>query len=207
VDRDSSADGFDRRRGLGRAAVVLALVGVGILVAAGCGNSGRGAETDPEKGSDAEILNEALGRELTILDAYTRGRPLLRGQRAVGRRLRAHQQEYIDALTKAIRGLGGDTEAKPESLDFSRVEDEADLLRLGYELESSALAFYIEVAPRLYTAAPRTLSAALAAGHAQHLVVLRQGLGTNAAASIPEGFDGGEVPAPPSAVRAVGDDQ
>ena len=178
-------------------ALALALAST-LAVAWGCGGSGRGAETNPEKGSDAEILNEALSRELTILDAYTRGRPLLRDQRAVGRRLRAHEQEYVDALTKAIRGLGGDTEAEPESLDLNRVKDQAGLLRLGYELESAALALYIEAAPRLYTSAPRTLAASLAAGHAQHLVVLRQGLGTTAAASIPEGFDGGEVP-PPSA--------
>jgi hypothetical protein len=198
VDGDSSVGGFGRRRGFGRAAAVLALVLTATLgIASGCGDSGRGAESDPEKGSDAEILGEALARELTMLDAYTRGRPFLRGpQRAVGRRLRAHEQEYVDALTKAIRGLGGDAEAEPEELDFSEVEDEAGLLGLLYELESGALAFYVEAAPRLYTSAPRTLDASLAAGHAQHLVVLRQGLGTDAAGSVPEGFDGGEVPLP-----------
>ncbi len=132
-----------------------------------------------------------------MLDAYTRGRTLLGGpQRAVGRQLRAQEQEYIDALTKAIRGLGGDTEAEPEELDLTEVEDEAGLLRLLYELESAALAFYIEAAPRLYTSAPRTLDASLAAGHAQHLVVLRQSLGMGVAGSVPEGFDGGEVPLP-----------
>ncbi len=200
MDADSSAGGSGRRRGFGRAASLFALGLVGVLaVAYGCGDSGRGAETDPEKGSDAEILNEALSRELTILDAYTRGRPLLRDQRAVGRRLRAHEQEYVDALTKAIRGLGGDTEAAPEDLDLSQVKDEAGLLTLAYELEGAALGFYIEAAPRLYTSAPRTLDASLAAGHAQHLVLLRQGLGATPAASIPEAFDGGEVPAPSAA--------
>jgi hypothetical protein len=193
----SSAGGFGRRRGFGRAATALALAFAALCVASGCGGSGRGAETDPEKGSDAAILNEALSRELTMLDAYTRGRLLLHGaRRALGRQLRAHEQEYIDALTKGIRGLGGDTEAEPEDLDLSGVEDQAAFLALAYELESAALAFYVEVAPRLYTAAPRTLDASLAAGHAQHLVVLRQALGAGAAASIPEGFDGGEVPAP-----------
>lgn len=196
MDADSLIGGSGRRRGFGRAAAVLALVLAAALLI-GCGDSGRGAETDPEKGSDAEILNESLARELTLLDAFTRGRPLLRGpQRAVGRALRAHEQEYIDAITKAIRGLGGDTEAEPEELDLTDVKDQADLLALLYELESSALAFYIDAAPRLYTSAPRTLDASLAAGHAQHLVVLRQSLGMDGAASIPEGFDGGEVPLP-----------
>jgi Ferritin-like domain len=198
VDADSLIGGSGGRRGFGRAAAVLALVLTATLaLASGCGDSGRGAETDPEKGSDAGILNEALARELTLLDAYTRSRPFLRGpQRAVGRQLRAHEQEYADAVTKAIRGLGGDTEAEPEELDLNEVEDEAGLLTLLYELESAALAFYIDAAPRLYMSAPRTLDASLAAGHAQHLVVLRQGLGLGPAESVPEGFDGGEVPLP-----------
>lgn len=194
---DSSAGGHGRRRGFGRAAAVLALALA--LATGGCGDSGHGAETDPEKGVDAEILNEALARELTIVDAYTRGQVLLRGpQRPAGRQLRAQEQQYADALNKAIRGLGGDTEAEPEELEFTRVKDQAAVLALGYELESAALAFYEEAAPRLYTAAPRTLAASLAAGHAQHLVLLRQGLGASRAASVPEAFDGGEVPPPGS---------
>jgi Ferritin-like domain len=198
VGSDSSAGGYGERRGFGRAAAMFALLLTTFLaVAGGCGDSGHGAETDPEKGSDAAILNEALGREQTILDAYTNGLPLLRGpERAVGRSLRAQEQEYADALTKAIRGLGGDVEAEAEELDLARVKDQAAFLALAYELESAALAFYVEVAPRIYTSAPRTLDTSLAAGHAQHLVVLRQGLGASAAASVPEGFDGGEVPAP-----------
>jgi rubrerythrin len=197
VGPDSSAGGCGRRRGFGRAAAAFALALAAIVVACGCGNSGHGAETDPEKGSDAEILNEALARELTMIDAYTRGRVLVRGpQRAVGRQLRASEQEYADALTKGIRGLGGDTEAEPEALDLTRVKGQTAFLSLAYELESAALASYIEAASRLYTAAPRTLAASLAAGHAQHLVVLRQGLGASRAASVPEAFDGGEIPPP-----------
>jgi hypothetical protein len=176
---------------------VAALAVAVVAVASGCGQSGHGAETDPEKGSDTAILNEALSRELTLLDAYTRGRPLLRGRlRAVGRRLRAQEGEYVDALTKAIRGLGGDTEAEAEEGGLDGVADQAALLGLAYELESAALAAYVDAAPRLYASAPRTLDASLAAGHAQHLVVLRQALGTGLSGSIPEAFDGGQVPPP-----------
>jgi Ferritin-like domain len=195
VGTDSSAGGCGGWRVFAPPAAFLALLLA--LVACGCGTSGHGAETDPEKGRDAELLNEALSRELTMLDVYTRGRPLLQGpQRAVGRHLRAQEQEYADALTKGIRGLGGEVEAEPEELEFARVKDQAALLALAYELESAALAFYEDAAPRLYTSAPRTLDASLAAGHAQHLVVLRQGLGASRAASVPEAFDGGEAPPP-----------
>jgi ferritin-like protein len=186
-----------RRRGIGRAAAVLPVAAAATLFAIGCGKSGHGAETDPEKGSDVEMLNVSLGGELTALQAYRRGGPLLGGSmRAVGRRFRAQEQEYADALTKAIRGLGGEVEAEPEQLDFARIHDQTTFLVLAYELESAALAAYLDAAPRLFTAAPRTLDVSLAAGHAQHLVVLRQGLGALLAESAPEAFDGGEVPPP-----------
>jgi len=61
---------------------------------------------------------------------------------------------------------------------------------------SPRLAAYVDAAPHLYTSAPRTLAVSLAAGHAQHLVVLRQGLGASLSGSIPEAFDGGQVPPP-----------
>jgi len=179
VGTDSSAGGYGRRRGFGRVASFLALAFVALaLVAAGCGGSGHGAETNPEKGSDAAILNEGLSHELTALDAYTRGNGLLRGrERALGRQLRAEEQEYVDALTKAIRGLGGDTEAEAEELDFSRIKDQATFLALAYELESAARDFYVDQAAQLNTAAPRTLDAWLAAGHGGHVALLPGGRG------------------------------
>jgi rubrerythrin len=178
VGADSSAGGFDGRRGFGRAAPLLvALLSVALL-AAGCGDSGHGAETDPEKGSDAAILNQALARELTLLDVYTRGNRLLpERQRALGRRLRAEEQEYVDAITKAIRGLGGDTEAEKEEIDFGQVKGAPALPALATELEEAAVDFYVDEAAHLYTPAPRTLDAWLAAGHGEHLGMLPPGGG------------------------------
>jgi hypothetical protein len=202
VGRSSFSRCNSRRRGFGRAAAFACLA---LLLASGCGRGGHGAETDPEKGSDAAMLNAALVRELTMLRAYERAQPLLDGSmRSVGRQFRAQEQEYVNALTKAIRGLGGKVEAEPEALDFTPLKRQADFLALAYRLESAALAASVEAAPRLFTAAPRTLDASLAAGHAQHLVLLRQGLGASAAASVPEAFDGGEVPPPTGAERAGG---
>lgn len=175
---DSPAGGYDGRRGFGRAVVVSALI-LAILVAmGGCGPSGHGAETDPEKGSDAAILNRGLARELTLLAVYTRTLPLLRGERvAVVRRLRAEQQEFVDDVTKAIRGLGGDTEAEADEPGLAQDAGRAALLGLARELEQGALDFYVGEAAHLHTAAPRTLGAWLAAGHAQHLILLPSGEG------------------------------
>jgi rubrerythrin len=195
VGQNRFVGGYSRRRGVRRA--VLLLLAFLALAALGCGKSGQGAETDPEKGADAELLNAALAQELTALDAYTQGIPLLKGPLgAVGRQFRAHEQEYANAIVKAIRGLGGEMEGKPADLDFSEVKTQADFLTLAYELESAALAAYLDVAPQLFTAAPRTLAASLAAAHAQHLTVLRQGLGADLAEAVPEAFDSGEEPLP-----------
>lgn len=176
---DPSMGDLGGRCGRGRTAALLVLaLAVSLVVAAGCGGSGHGAETNAEKGSDAAILNAGLGRELTLLGVYTRGRRFLRGrEHAVGRRLRAQEREYVDAVTKALRGLGGDVEGEAEAIDLSSVKGEAGFLALAAELESAAVDFYVGQAAKLHTTAPRTLDAWLAAGHGQHLGVLSPGGG------------------------------
>jgi len=184
-----------QRRGSCRAAVFLA-VALAVL-ASGCGPSGRGAETDAEKAGDVEILNAALARELTAIDAYERGLPLLRGRMlAVARQSRGQEQAHVDALTKAIRGLGGDTDAEASEPEAPGPRSQAEALVLAYEMESAALRQALEAAPRLETDAPRTLAAALAASHAQHLTLLRQGLGADLVDSVPDPFESGETPPP-----------
>ena len=171
---------MDGGRGLGRAAVLFALLTViaSLPAMAGCGGRGHGAETDPEKGADAAILNAALGRELTLRDVYARGRGYLRGPwRARGRRLRAEEGEYVDDVTKAIRGLGGESEGEAEEIDLAEVRSRAGLLALLAELETEAREFYVDKAAQLQMAAPRTLDAWLAAGHGEHLGVLPPGGG------------------------------
>lgn len=175
----SSAGGLGGGRGFGRAAALIALsLLVSLPTAAGCGGSGHGAETDPEKGADAAILNAALSRELTLLDLYAGGRAYLRGsQRQLARRLRAEEAEYVNDVTKAIRGLGGESEGEAEALDPAAIEDRAAFLALARELETGAREFYVAKAAQLQTPAPRTLDAWLAAGHGGHLALLPGGGG------------------------------
>lgn len=190
-----SSGGRARRRGVSRAVVLLAALVV--LAVTGCGPSGEGAKENPEKGSDAELLNAALAQELELLDAYTDAMPALRGQRrAVARRFRAHEQEYVDAITKALRGLGGEVEAEPADVAPPGDETEADLLGRLYRLEGAVLISQLDAVPLLYTAAPRTLAASTAAGHAAHRVALRRLLGVPATELAPEAFDSGEEPLP-----------
>ena len=71
-----------------------------------------------------------------------------------------------------------------------------EALLLAYEEENASLGEALSAAPDLNTPAPRRLAAALAASHAQHLLVLRQLLGASLAASVSEAFEVGDLPPP-----------
>lgn len=183
-----------QRRGLGRAAAFLIVLAIGV---SGCGRSGHGAATDSDKAADVEVLNTVLSQELTTVAAYEQALPLLRGGTlAVAGQLRGQDQAHLDAITKAIRGVGGETEAEAGELETPGPKDREEALLLAYEEENTALGEALDAVPHLNTPAPRTLAASLAASHAQHLTVLRQLLGANLAASIPEAFESGDTPAP-----------
>ncbi|HEY0390618.1 MAG TPA: ferritin-like domain-containing protein [Solirubrobacterales bacterium] len=184
-----------QRRGFGRAAVFLVLAAA--IVAGGCGRQGHGAETDSEKAADVAVLNSILAQELTTVAAYEQGLPLQRGRTlAVARLFRGQDQAHLDALTKAIRGLGGETEAEASELESPGPRNQADALTLAYEEENAALSEAQSGVAHLQFTAPRALSAALAANHAQHLAILRQSFGTGLLRAVPEAFESGDEPPP-----------
>lgn len=183
-----------RRQWRGVRHAVAALTVLAAALAVGCGG---GSTSEDEKEFDLESLNAGMAQELALVDVYTRGLPVVRGSfRPVWRELRAQAYEYVDGITKSIRGLGGEVDAEPTEVDFSEVKSQADFLTAAYELENAAVDFYVDNSPALHEAAPRILAASLAAGHAQHLVQLRLGLGEDLAAAAPEAFESGELPPP-----------
>jgi len=183
-----------RRRGLGRVAVFLSVLA---LALSGCGRSGQGAKTDSEKAGDVEVLNTLLAQELTALETYDRVLPLLRGQPlVVASRFRGQAQAYADAMNKTIRGVGGEADAEAGELEEPGPKTREEALLLAYETENASLAQALDASPRLETAAPRTLAAALAASHAQHVAALRQLLGISLAASVAGIFETGDAPPP-----------
>jgi ferritin-like protein len=188
-------DNLGWRRGFGRAVVVF--VGLAALgCAVGCGSGGSSATGESEKAADGEVLNGALERELTAVEAYTRGLGSLHGQALVlARQLRAQDEEHVDAFTKAMRGLGAPVEAEAAELE-GLGRGRADALDLDYEQENAALAYCLDAVRRLQTTAPRALSTSIATSHAQHLVVLRQALGAPLTAAAPEAFEPGDAPPP-----------
>lgn len=185
-----------QRRGVSRAAVYFIACALA-LVAGGCGSSGGGSTTDAEKAADVEVLNDVLAQELTTVAAYEQGLALLRGPAlAVAGELHGQDQAHVDALTKAIKGLGGEVEAEASEFEPPGPQSRADALVLAYEEENAALAEALNAAPSLQTPGPRTLAASLAASHAQHLAVLRQALGASLAEAVPDAFESGYLPPP-----------
>jgi hypothetical protein len=189
-------------RALAALLVVAALTAVALL--AGCGDDGSdsggggGGDVAAEKAADAEILNVAISQELTLVEAFDLGLPLLRRAEAreLFRQFVAQEREHIDGFTKAMRGLGGEVDAEPEEIDLSEVKSERDYLLFAYDLIGLQLTHFLDDVTHLQTRAPQSFAAAIAASQAQHLVVLRQLLGAGLAESVPEAFDTGEVPPP-----------
>jgi rubrerythrin len=165
---------------------------------AGCGGGGGGTTTAvPDKAADAETLNRVLAREMAAVRAYERTLPLLHGQALAGaREFRADEQEHVDAIVKALRGLGEKAEPEEEEIESEGLKTQADALGFLYEVESVSVAGDLRAVSHLTAPWPRSLLGSIAANQAQHLVVLRRALGAGAAESIPEAFEDGTAPAP-----------
>ncbi len=184
-----------QRRGFGRAVVFL--LAFAAIVASGCGRQGRGAETDSEKAADVAVLNSILAQELTTVAAYEQALPHLHGPMlAIARDFREQDQVHVDALTKGVRGMGGETDAEAAELEPPGPRSQAEALALAYEEENAALSEAQSGVAHLQLTAPRALASALAASHAQHLAILRQGFGVGLGGAVPEAFESGDQPPP-----------
>ena len=150
-----------------------------------------------DKAADAEILNNVLAREMAAVGAYERTLPLLHGQAlASAREFRASEQEHIDAVVKALRGLGEKAAPEEEEIESEGLKTQADGLGFLYEVESVSIADGLRAISHLTASWPRSLLGSIVANQAQHLVVLRRALGAGVAETIPEAFEDGGAPAP-----------
>jgi rubrerythrin len=171
------------------------------IVLGGCGGGGgAGGTVADEKAADAEVLNVAIGQEMTLVEGFESGLPLLGRPeaRAMYRQLIAQEREHIDGFTKAMRGLGGEVDAEAEELDLTSVKTERDALLLAYRLTALQLTHFLDDVTHLDGRAPQSYAASIAASQAQHLVAIRRLLGAGLSESVPEAFDTGEVPPPES---------
>jgi hypothetical protein len=172
--------------------VAAALLGAAL---AGCGGGGSSGSGDKER--DARTLNELLGRQLAAVAAFNEVLPALHGaDHAAAQQFRAQEQEHADAVTKTLRGIGGEADPPAEKIEASQLKTRADSLQFLYEMESATLDAELSAVGKLSIDWPRPLIASMAANQAQRLVLLRQALGAKPLAVIPSAFETGEIPAP-----------
>jgi rubrerythrin len=187
------------RGGAARRALLLAAsCALAAAALAACG-SGAGTTTAvPDRAADAETLNNVLARELAAVRAYGRTLPHLHGPALAGAsRFRAQEQEHVDAVLKALRGLGEEAAPAQEEIESEEgLKDQAAALGFLYEVESVSVADDLRAISHLTAPWPRSLLGSIAANQAQHLVLLRQALGAGAAGSVPEAFEDGTEPPP-----------
>ncbi len=160
-----------------------------------CGGGGSSTATDKER--DVKVLNEILGRQLAAVEAYGQVLPKLRGaDLAAAQQFRAQEQEHVDATTKTLRGIGGESDPPAEKIEANDLKTRADSLEFLYEMESATIDAELNAVSRLTIDWPRPLIASMAANQAQRLVQLRRALGASPLETIPSAFETGETPAP-----------
>jgi bacterioferritin (cytochrome b1) len=168
-----------RRRFFQKAGVTF--VGGSATLIAACGDDQEGVITSAGvegTGGDVAVLNSALALELTAVEAYTRGVPLLKGPMlAAGNAFLAHEQEHANVLTKAIKQLGGKADAKAMALDFAGIRNQTDVLAFVSDLGNVAIAAYLDAVPKLSTGFLRATAAQIVTSEAEHVSVLQAALG------------------------------
>jgi hypothetical protein len=181
------------RRALFAAAAAVALA-AGL---ASCGGGGGTTTAVPDREADVEILNGILSRQSAAADAYDRTLSHLGGRNlALARVFLAQEQEHVDAIVKALRGLGGRAEPEAEEIEAGKLKAEADHLRFLYELEGATIDAELSAISKLNASWPRSLLASIVADQAQHLTLLRGMLGARPIDTIPDAFENGTAAAP-----------
>ena len=205
-------------RRLRRAIALIALV-AGLGAISGCGGGGStSAATAPAAGSptaggtatevstpiaaaeqtaDGVLLNKVLSRQEGAIDAYAKVIPALSPRLArMASYFRAQEQEHVDAVLKAMRGLGAAAEPSPEPVEPGELKSDRERLEFLYEIEGATIDEELSAISKLEAAWPRSLLASIVANQGEHLTLLRQALGAGPLASVPVPFENGTSPPP-----------
>jgi Ferritin-like domain len=171
------------RRGL-LGASGAAVVAAGAVVA-GCGRTSRRPKVQKipagARSVDVVTLNAALALCDHAIAAYTAGIPLLAGTaHSAAKRCLNQELSHAGELFGLVKQAGG-TPVKPAaSYDLGNPSSQTDVLALLVELERRQITGYRDAVTRISPGEVRAAVAAILANDAQHLLILRQALGTPA---------------------------
>jgi rubrerythrin len=145
---------------------------------------------------DAAVLNAALELEHTAIAAYETGLKLLKGTAlADAREFLAHEREHAAVLTKAVTGLGS-VPVKPRPMSayaagFPALKSAGDFLNFALDIESTAVAAYLDSLAALNTPPLRSEVASIMTNEAEHMAVIS---GLLRRPQVPNAFVTGESP-------------
>jgi rubrerythrin len=171
---------LSRRRVLAVAGAGLAGASAGLLGACGDDTQNPNVQTGPDESdeADVEMLNSVLDLELRAVEGLKAVAAVLRRPRLeIAKQFLEHEQAHIDALSSAIRDLGGRPNRAKSSYDFVRLRSERDALRFAAGLADTAIAAYIDALPKFSRAQLRSTASSIATVEAEHVAVLRGALG------------------------------
>jgi Ferritin-like domain len=185
---------------LGGATAVLLLLAALIT---GCGSSTTTAteaasgQAAPAVSTDGELLDKVLARQEGAVAAYTEVIPHLSPRFAhMASYFRAQEQEHVDAVVKALRGIQASAGTGPEEIELGELKTDEERLVFLYELEGATIDEELSAISQLEAPWPRSVLASTVANQAQHQTLLRQALGAGPLASVPDPFENGTAPPP-----------
>lgn len=172
-----------RRRFLrGAAGSTLSAAGVALVSGTGVSSSVLAATPAGHAEQDIRILNTAIAAEHEAVAAYQLGADSgLLGQAVVKTALafQGHHKAHVDALVKAVRGLGGNPVDARRHYEFpvERLRSERDVLEFAAGLERGAVSAYAGAIPLFGNRDLSAAAASILADEAMHWAVLRGALG------------------------------
>jgi rubrerythrin len=124
-------------------------------------------------GGDVDILNFALTLEYLETDFYAHKAKTvgLSGEaKSLAALIAGHEQQHVDALTKAISAAGGKPVKKPAFV--FPVTDQASFLKLAYVLENTGVGAYNGAGPALKNPAYLAAAGSIVQVEARHAAAI-----------------------------------
>jgi rubrerythrin len=155
----------------------------------------EGPVSEDEAESDAALLNNLLDLEYTEIAAYGAAARVLGGAaRRAARRFAEHERSHAEELSRAVRRLGGrpnsSRPAREYAADFPPLTGPGEALEFLLDIESTAVAAYLDTLPKINTPRLRAAVAATLTAEAEHMAVV---LGDLRRAQAPEPFVTGDL--------------
>jgi bacterioferritin (cytochrome b1) len=161
--------------------------GLAGVVVAGCGSQSLRAQvrnSKPALRTDVDLLNRLLHLEHVAIAAYTAGTPLLAPAVAKAGQLFLNDElSHAGALAGLIKAAGGKPIKPAPSYDLGHPRTSDEVLALMHQVEMAQIAAYLDAVTRLEPAVVRRSVASILANDAQHVAVVRAGLGQSAVPS------------------------